>query len=94
MPLNKDVDLDDLATRSEGYVGADIMSLCREAAMIALRHDMTANEVGMKHFEEALRTVRASVDDATRQYYDRMAQDLAGGLALRKRDYTKNIEVG
>ena len=37
MPLDKDVDLQSLADKTHGYVGADIAALCREAAMAALR---------------------------------------------------------
>ncbi|MFU8766577.1 MAG: AAA family ATPase, partial [Candidatus Methanoperedens sp.] len=37
MPLEEDVSLDDLSSRTYGYVGADIAALCREAAMNSLR---------------------------------------------------------
>ncbi|MXR50951.1 CDC48 family AAA ATPase [Halovenus sp. WSH3] len=37
MPLAEDVDLDALADRTHGFVGADIASLAREAGMVALR---------------------------------------------------------
>ncbi len=37
MPLDSDVNLDLLADKTHGYVGADIAALCREAAMAALR---------------------------------------------------------
>jgi transitional endoplasmic reticulum ATPase len=37
MPLVEDVNLDDLADRTYGFVGADIAAMCREAAMNALR---------------------------------------------------------
>lgn len=40
MPLADDVDLRVLATRTHGYVGADLAALCREAAMSALRRAM------------------------------------------------------
>ncbi|MGQ9926498.1 MAG: CDC48 family AAA ATPase [Chloroflexaceae bacterium] len=40
MPLADDVDLRILATRTHGYVGADLAALCREAAMSALRRAM------------------------------------------------------
>lgn len=37
MPLAKDVDLKKLAKNTDGYVGADIEAVCREAAMLTLR---------------------------------------------------------
>ncbi|VVB88386.1 VCP-like ATPase [uncultured archaeon] len=37
MPLAEDVNLDDLADRTYGFVGADIAAMCREAAMNELR---------------------------------------------------------
>lgn len=37
MPLAADVDLDDWAARTHGYVGSDLQALCREAGMAALR---------------------------------------------------------
>jgi transitional endoplasmic reticulum ATPase len=37
MLLNKDIDFDKLAEKTENYSGADIESLCREAGMIAMR---------------------------------------------------------
>ena len=37
MPLADDVDLANLAARTHGFVGADLASLTREAAMVALR---------------------------------------------------------
>jgi transitional endoplasmic reticulum ATPase len=61
-PLAADVDLDDLADRTEGYVGADIEAICREAAMAAVREfadagaDGTVEDVVLTadHFEHAL----------------------------------------
>jgi transitional endoplasmic reticulum ATPase len=50
-----------LAEKTDGYVGADIESLIREAAMLALRENIDNKEVKLKHFEEALRKVKASV---------------------------------
>ena len=37
MPLATDVSLDDIAEITDGYVGADLLSLCKEAAMCSLR---------------------------------------------------------
>ncbi|MGB0652479.1 MAG: CDC48 family AAA ATPase [Thermoplasmatota archaeon] len=83
MPLDKDVDLDELAKLTKGYVGADIEALCREAAIIALREDKKAKHVAKNHFEEALRNVRSSVTDEIIKYYDRMAEQL-GQTAVKK----------
>ncbi|MGD8352728.1 MAG: AAA family ATPase [Pseudomonadota bacterium] len=40
MPIADDVDLDELADITNGYVGADISALCKEAGMAALRRIM------------------------------------------------------
>jgi transitional endoplasmic reticulum ATPase len=58
MPLADDVDLEKLAEKTEGYVGADIEAVCREAAMLTLRDNMDAEEVSMKYFLEAMEKVK------------------------------------
>ncbi|MFA4640941.1 CDC48 family AAA ATPase [Pyrococcus kukulkanii] len=89
MPLAKDVDLKELAKRTEGYTGADIAAVCREAAMIAMRRaleqgilkeGMKADEirriakVTMKDFEEALKKIGPSVSKETMEYYRRIQE--------------------
>ncbi|NVM43970.1 MAG: CDC48 family AAA ATPase [Candidatus Lokiarchaeota archaeon] len=37
MPLNNDIDLNLIAEKTHGFVGADIKALCKEAAMLAIR---------------------------------------------------------
>jgi len=61
MPLAKDVNPAKIINQIEGYVGADIESLVREAAMLALRDNIEVKEVKMKYFEEAMKKVAASV---------------------------------
>jgi transitional endoplasmic reticulum ATPase len=67
-PLASDVNLAELAERTEGLVGADIEGLCRQAAMLAIREYLEeqgskgAREqggtplltIGRRHFEKAL----------------------------------------
>ncbi len=68
MPLGSNVDLTKLADMTEGFSGADIENLVREAAMAAVRKDWKPKPVEMKHFEEALNEVRPSLspDDVKR----------------------------
>ncbi len=61
MPLDKDVKLDELAKLTDGFSGADIENICREAGMLAIRENLEgkkAEKVKMKHFLEALDKVR------------------------------------
>jgi len=63
MPLASDVNLEKLAKHSEGYVGADIEAVCREAAMLTLRNNIDADEVNMKAFNEAMEKVKPNKND-------------------------------
>ncbi|MBR0341291.1 MAG: CDC48 family AAA ATPase [Oscillospiraceae bacterium] len=58
MPLSKDVDLKKLAKQTDGYVGADIESVCREAAMLTLRENLEATEIPNKYFKQAIEKVK------------------------------------
>ena len=60
MPLADDVSLEKLAKQTDGYVGADIESVCREAAMLTLRNNLDAENVPYKYFKEALEKVKPS----------------------------------
>jgi transitional endoplasmic reticulum ATPase len=69
MPLTIDVDLNYLANMTKYYSGADIESLCREAAMHTLRRDKTAGKVTMDDFKVALKEVGASVTPDMEKWY-------------------------
>ncbi|MBI4141439.1 CDC48 family AAA ATPase, partial [Candidatus Woesearchaeota archaeon] len=71
MPL-KNVEIQELAEKTEGYVGADIEAVCREAAILALRENMSANEITKQHFDEALKKVRQSVSKEIQQEYEKL----------------------
>ena len=60
MPLDEKVSIDEIAKKTADYSGADLEGLCREAGMIALREDIEAKTVTAKHFEKALKSIRAS----------------------------------
>jgi transitional endoplasmic reticulum ATPase len=87
MPLASNVDLEELAEMTEGYSGADLEGLCREAAMIAIRKDMNAKHVEKKHFEEAFKVVRASLTPDIIKIYEQMSAELGSAVAKKdKRD--------
>ena len=70
MPLAEDVDLELLALKTEGYSGADIAALCREAALLALREDINATRVHMRHFMKALEVIRPSITADMVKFYE------------------------
>jgi transitional endoplasmic reticulum ATPase len=83
MPLAKDVSLEELAKKTENCVGADIEAICRTAAMLALREDMKAKEVKMKHFEKALESVHPSATKEIIDVYKKMAKEMGAGISKR-----------
>ena len=74
MPLTEDVDLKQLAKELDGYSGADIESICREAAMLSLREDMNNEIVSAKHFKAAQLKVHASITPDVMKYYEKAAE--------------------
>ena len=75
MPLSKDVKLKEFARLTDGYTGADIEGVVREAGMLALREDITSKEVKKKHFEEALKKIKPSVTKSTINVYKKVEED-------------------
>ena len=85
-PLADDVDLDMLAAETEGYVGADIEAVTREASMAASREfiqSVDPEEIGesvgnvrvkAEHFEAALDEVTPSVTEETQERYQEIEE--------------------
>jgi transitional endoplasmic reticulum ATPase len=74
MPLDKSIDIKKLAEETEGYTGADLESLAREAAMLALRENKDAKIVTRKHFDKAMEKVPPSVSKSDAQRYKQIEQ--------------------
>jgi transitional endoplasmic reticulum ATPase len=85
MPL-KNVSIENLAKRTNGYSGADIEGVCREAGILALREEINIGNVTNRHFDLALEIVTPSLDEATIKYYDDIAKEIQGGLSKRQKD--------
>ena len=75
MPLAKGVDLNDLSSKTEGYTGADLENICREAGMTAIRRNVDAKEIVEKDFDTALSLIKPSVT----KKYDEMITKFAKG---------------
>jgi transitional endoplasmic reticulum ATPase len=107
MPLAEDVELDQLASVTHGFVGADLEALCREAAMVCLRRIMPdidfalaqipyetlmKLQVHMDDFAEALREVEPS---AIREVFVEVPEvhwNDVGGLEQAKQQLTQAVE--
>ncbi len=94
MPLSEGVDLDYLAARTHGFVGADIHSLATEAAMEALRNRDDRGELTVRSadFETALTAVDPS---SMREYVAETPHatfEDVGGLDEAKRVLTEAVE--
>jgi len=108
MPLAPDVELDRIAERCHGFVGADLASLCRQAAYCALRrvHQDQLSELDTlsgvpdlqitgEDFRQALKNIKPS---AMRELIVQIAQDVSwaslGGLDDIKKLLTENVIEG
>lgn len=87
MPL-RGVALEELVRGLDGYVGADIERLCIEAAMVALRENISSRVVTREHFEKALKKVRPSVDEETARYYERFEAEMGSETSKRRKGDT------
>ncbi len=66
MPLTQDVDLEKLADVTYGFVGADLQSLCKEAAMRALRRVIPSIDLKSRQLPpEILDKLEVTVNDFT-----------------------------
>ncbi|MDD1718520.1 MAG: ATPase, partial [Methanoregulaceae archaeon] len=70
--------VESIAQETEGYVGSDLESLCREAGMFAMREEVQL--VGKRHFDESVNKVHATMNKVLRESYDRIRQHFKGGL--------------
>jgi transitional endoplasmic reticulum ATPase len=92
MPLSK-FSFKDLLTGMDGFTGADIEAVCREAALICMRAGK--KKVTKSHFEEAISRVRPTVTPDMLEYYQKMETRLTSGLTniKRNRDFSRGIET-
>ncbi|XP_064539889.1 nuclear valosin-containing protein-like [Drosophila montana] len=82
--LADDVNLEELAAQTDGYTGADLAGLVKQASMFSLRQSLNNGNtkvdelcVCKQHFEEALKQLRPSVSEQDRKVYEKLRQKYA-----------------
>ena len=74
MPMDSAVNLESVARKMDGYSGADIDSVVREAGFNALRRDPEADLVISADFETALKEIAPSITPAMVNWYENTQQ--------------------
>jgi len=88
-PLGEDVNLDEMARRTDGYTGADIASLANTAVMLALREHISKAKdpedarkrakglkVAKRHYDEALQKIKPMSSEELKMY-ERFSQQFS-----------------
>jgi len=68
MPLASDINLNEIAVSTQNYTGADLASLCREAAVNAMQRDST--KISSNDFAIGLKRVRPSITKEIDKWYN------------------------
>jgi len=85
MPLAEDVSLKHFAQITEGYSGADLENLSREAGMQAIREKMEEFEkVENIHFEFALSKIKSTLPTEVIQRYEALAKEIAASRNIKE----------
>jgi transitional endoplasmic reticulum ATPase len=74
MPLASDIDLEVIAQSSKNFSGADLLALCREAGVHALRR--SADVISNTDFANAARLVRPSITKDVEDWYESMKKNI------------------
>ncbi|KAK3932258.1 Nuclear valosin-containing protein-like [Frankliniella fusca] len=94
--LSSDVNLGEIASRStlEGYSGADLAALVREAGVQALRDFIGTTDqtgplsVALKHFDSAASKIRPSVTGKARVHYEKLQAMYSKSLVVSDKPET------
>jgi len=82
MPLDKDVNLQEIAVATQNYSGADLAALCREAAILAMRNNSV--KISSRDFANSLKQVRASITKEVDQWYNKVRESISNVVPKSK----------
>ncbi|KAG1137361.1 hypothetical protein G6F37_007521 [Rhizopus arrhizus] len=69
MACDEDVDIEEIATKSEGCSGAEAVAICQEAALIAMEENVYIDSIKMRHFKKALDTFTRRITPEMLKFY-------------------------
>jgi katanin p60 ATPase-containing subunit A1 len=63
LEVNDDIDYDEIVRKTDGYSGADMSNVCREAAMMPLRRRLKASGININEIEQLRKDVDVPVSN-------------------------------
>jgi len=85
MPLASDINLNEIAVSTQNYTGADLASLCREAAVNAMQRD--SSKISSNDFAVGLKRVRPSITKEIDKWYSDIKAEVSNVIP-KSRDET------
>jgi len=77
-PCDDTVDLSELAKETDGFSGAELAALCREAALLAMQESIDIDAVSQSNFQSALKAIRPQITDEMIAFYEGYAKSRSG----------------
>ena len=87
MPIGSDVSIDEIAKRAEGYSGADLEAICREAALSSLRRNETIPKVLQADFNNALSAVKPSISKEVEEWYSSLYKKISSRVPKMEKGF-------
>jgi transitional endoplasmic reticulum ATPase len=92
--LNKEKEkiLRKFAENTDGYSGADLEAIVREAGLFALRKDFKADSVSKKNFETAMKEIQPTVTPDMVKFYDEISQRFKARVVKKEEKRSEELE--
>jgi transitional endoplasmic reticulum ATPase len=75
MPIASDVDFNEIAVSTQNYTGADLTSLCREAAVNAMQNN--SEKINSDDFAVGIKKIKPSITKEIVKWYDGIKDEVS-----------------
>ena len=75
MPLSGDINLKEIAVATKNYSGADLVAICREAAVHAMQND--SSKIASADFAAGLKLVKPSITKSVDEWYGTIKENMS-----------------